>query len=319
MRVAAVHGDHDEAGFRHEAFLYGGRDQFLHGTAEFIRDGIGVGEPTLVVVNAEKIALLRSELGAEADEVQFADMAAVGSNPARIIQAWHEFVEDRSEPGRPVRGIGEPIGPDRSPAELAECQRHESLLNLAFEGAAGFWLMCPYDTEALDPAVIEEALRSHPVTCHEGRSVDSLLYGGLDSAAAPFRAPLPEPAPRPKEFYFEAASLAALRQYVSLRATTAGLEPRRTEDFLLAVNEVATNSLRHGCGSGFLRIWEEPQALICEVSDDGIFDQPLAGRRRPAPDQIGGFGLWLAHQVCDLVQVRSLPPGCVVRLHMRRG
>ena len=96
-------------GFRHEAFLYAGRDEFLDGTAAFIRDGLAAGEPTLVVVSAEKIALLRAELGADAEQVQFADMAEVGRNPARIIPAWRDFVGERSDPGRPLRGIGEPI------------------------------------------------------------------------------------------------------------------------------------------------------------------------------------------------------------------
>ncbi|MGI8873571.1 MAG: hypothetical protein ACR2KP_04455 [Egibacteraceae bacterium] len=31
-----------------------------------------------------------------------------------------------------LRGAGEPIWPERRPAELVECQRHESLLNVAF-------------------------------------------------------------------------------------------------------------------------------------------------------------------------------------------
>jgi anti-sigma regulatory factor (Ser/Thr protein kinase) len=315
-----VHGDHNETagGFRHEALLYAGLDEFLHGTAAFIRDGIAAGEPALVVVSAEKVALLRGELGADAQHVKFADMAEVGSNPARIIQAWREFVAERSDPGVRVRGIGEPVGPDRSPAELAECQRHESLLNLAFEGTPAFWLMCPYDTATLGPDVIDDALRTHPLVCQDGTHSESGVYGGIAAAKAPFRRPLPEPVPRPKEFHFEAATLAAVRQYVHLRAADAGLSPRRSEDLLLAVNEVATNSLRHAEGWGVIRVWEEPQALICEVHDAGLFDNPLAGRERPVPEQIGGFGLWLSNQVCDLVQIRSTAVGTVVRLHMQR-
>ena len=30
-------------------------------------------------------------------------------------------------------------------------------------------------------------------------------------------------------------------------------------------------------------------------------------------------GLWLANQLCDLVQIRTLPAGTVVRLHMNRN
>ena len=320
MTAAAVHADHEEgdAGFCHEALFYAGLDEFLHGTAAFIRDGVAAGEPALVVVSAEKGELLRGELGAAAEHVQFADMAQVGGNPARIIQAWRDFVAERS-PGRPVRGIGEPIGPDRSPAQLVESQRHETLLNLAFAETPAFWLMCPYDTAALDPAVIDEALRSHPLVCRDGDHAHSAAYAGLGAAAAPFSEPLPEPPVASKELYFEAASLAALRQYVALRASDAGLTSRRAEDLLLAVNEVATNSLRHAEGWGVLRIWEEPHALICEVRDGGTFRTPLAGRERPVPDQIGGFGLWLSNQVCDLVQIRSFPAGSVVRLHMHRG
>ena len=179
MRVAAVRGDHEsEAGFCHEALLYSGRDEFLQATGAFIREGISAGEPALVVVSAEKIALLRGDLGRDAELVQFADMSEVGSNPARIIQAWRDFVAERGDAGRPARGIGEPIGSDRSPAELAECQRHESLLNVAFAATQAFRLMCPYDTETLDPAVVEEALRSHPVVTADGATQGECLLRG---------------------------------------------------------------------------------------------------------------------------------------------
>jgi anti-sigma regulatory factor (Ser/Thr protein kinase) len=310
--------DHAAADFRHEALLYAGTDGFLEGTVPFIQEGIAAGEPCLVVVGDEKIELLQGELGRDAEHVKFADMGAVGSNPAWIIQAWRDFVAERSNPGAAVRGIGEPINSDRPRPELVECQRHESLLNLAFAKTRAFWLVCPYDTEALDQAVIDEALRSHPVLATSAGRADSTFYRGLEASGAPFTLPLPEPVEPPRELYFEAASLAALRQYVALRAADARLDAACTEDLLLAVNEVATNSLRHGAGWGYLRVWEEPEALICEVRDEGVFDEPLAGRLRPVPTQIGGYGLWLANQVCDLVQVRSLPKGSVVRLHMRR-
>jgi anti-sigma regulatory factor (Ser/Thr protein kinase) len=310
--------DHATDGFHHEAFLYAGREEYLDGTASFIREGLAAGEPALVVVDGPKIAWLRDEFGADGEDVQFADMALVGSNPARIIQAWRDFVDQRGDTGSRVRGIGEPISPDRSPAELVECQRHETLLNLVFGETPAFRLMCPYDTDALDEWVVEEALRSHPVVASDGHRIPSSLYGGIELATAPFSVPLPEAPRDAKELYFEAPSLAALRQYVALRAADAEVEPARIEDLLLAVNEVATNSLRHGAGAGYLRIWEEPDALVCEVRDEGVFDQPLAGRLRPTPAQIGGYGLWVANQVCDLVQVRSLPGGTAVRLRMRR-
>ena len=41
--------------------------------------------------------------------------------------------------------------------------------------------------------------------------------------------------------------------------------------------------------------------------------------RAPAADGEGGRGVWIANQLCDLVQVRSGEDGSVVRLHLRVG
>ena len=70
-------------------------------------------------------------------------MVELGRNPACIIPAWREFLRDAG-PG-PIVGIGEPVWPGRSDAELVECSRHESLLNLAFDGGRPWRLLCPYD------------------------------------------------------------------------------------------------------------------------------------------------------------------------------
>ena len=86
---------------------------------------------------------------------------------------------------------------------------------------------------------------------------------------------------------------------------------------MLATHEVATNSIRHGGGEGTLRVWHEDDMVVCEVRDRGRLDQPLAGRARPALEDEGGWGLWLANQLCDLVQIRTLPDGNVVRLLLR--
>ncbi|TMK62239.1 MAG: ATP-binding protein, partial [Actinobacteria bacterium] len=71
-------------------------------------------------------------------------------------------------------------------------------------------------------------------------------------------------------------------------------------------------------GPRTLRLWEERDAVLCEVSDSGVLDEPLAGRRRPAREEPTGRGLWLVNQLCDLVQIRSFREGCVVRVHMHR-
>jgi hypothetical protein len=67
-----------------------------------------------------------------------------------------------------------------------------------------------------------------------------------------------------------------------------------------------------------LRIWQDDGTLVCEVEDRGLIADPLVDRRRPDPEQSGRRGLWMANQVCDLVQIRAAGAGTVVRLHLRR-
>jgi anti-sigma regulatory factor (Ser/Thr protein kinase) len=82
---------------------------------------------------------------------------------------------------------------------------------------------------------------------------------------------------------------------------------------LIGVSELASNSIRHGGGQGAAKLWRDDQVIVCEVRDHGRMNLPLAGRIHPPADDIAGRGLWLANQVCDLIQIRSLPDGTVVR------
>jgi anti-sigma regulatory factor (Ser/Thr protein kinase) len=316
VTLGAFAGEAPSAGpFRHEAFFYAGEGQFLEGTSAFVRGALDADEPVLVVVSARKIDLLRGQLGADAREVRFADMDDVGLNPARIIPAWTDFVAEHA--GRPVSGIGEPIWAARSPAELVECQRHESLLNVAFVESAGFSLMCPYDVESLSPEVVAEARHSHPFLKGDGSEWMSPAYPGPDELAKPFSTPLPDPPGSSVATTYQAGSLRAVRALARREATQAGFGEAQVADVVSAVNELASNSLRHAGGWGEIRVWRTEDALICEIADDGSIDDPLAGRVRPELDASSGRGLWMVNQLCELVQVRATPTGTTVRVHFR--
>ncbi len=304
--------------FSHEALLYDGPAQFLDGTLPFLRDGLARDEGMLVALPADRIARLERELGEDAERVCFADMAQLGRNPARIIPAWRDFLDEQAAAGRPFRGIGEPIWAGRTPGELVECQHHESLLNLAFDGGPAWRLLCPYDTNALPQDVIQEARRSHPSLWQDGVGCASASYVSPEATVSDGD-DLPPPPPEAHRFAFTREQLSDLRKLVARCAGSAGLAAERTSDLVLAASEVATNSILHGGGEGTLSIWREPGALLCEVRGRGRITDPLVGRERPPSDKLRGRGIWLINQLCDLVQIRTTPGGSVVRLRMASG
>jgi anti-sigma regulatory factor (Ser/Thr protein kinase) len=303
--------------FRHVAVFYAGEEQYLQATLPFVEEGLRDGDAVLVAIRGERVELLRGALGADAAGVTFVDMHELGRNPARIIPAWFEFLA--SCQGRPARGIGESVWPGRSDAELAECERHESLLNLAFAGGRGWQLLCPYDLDGLDPELLDAARRNHPLLRCDGLAGQSSSY--LRQHRPPdwtLAGSLPAPAAAVIEHRFSIDELAELRAAVASWAQEA-LGSERTQQFVLAADELMSNSVRHGGGGGALRLWREDHLLSCEVSDAGRIRDPLVGTLPPAAEQRSGWGLWLVGQLCDLVQVRSSPAGTVVRARMHLG
>jgi anti-sigma regulatory factor (Ser/Thr protein kinase) len=110
--------------------------------------------------------------------------------------------------------------------------------------------------------------------------------------------------------------LSQVRSLAEAQAREAGLPDDRVVDFVLAVSEVAANTIRHARSPGSMRIWFDGEAITCEIRDDGIITDPLAGTHKPSPDAMGGHGLWLVRQVCDLVELHSDENGTIIRLHM---
>jgi anti-sigma regulatory factor (Ser/Thr protein kinase) len=300
--------------FIHEAFLYDDDNEFFARTVPFIDDGVAGGDAVLVVLDRGRIDRLRSMVSGP-ENVQFEDMAEVGHNPGRLISAWVGFVAENVAKGRRIRGIGEPIWRGRSEAEILECQRHEALLNVAFESTPGLTLICPYDRSLLDERVLDTAGRTHPTLVRDGgRSLLSPDYEGPD--VDPFTGDLPEPSGVVEEFVLAGLSLDRVRRLVADYAAAAGLDSKRSGEFVVAVNEAVTNTVRHADGIGVLRLWREGHSVICDVVDHGWIQDPLAGRLPVSPTEPAGRGLWIIHQLCDLVQVRSSETSTIVRMHL---
>ncbi|MEU8776986.1 sensor histidine kinase [Streptomyces sp. NPDC048606] len=306
----------DPGAFVHPALFYEGQAEYLEAVGGFVTDALTADEPVLVAVPGPRLKALRDCLDVGAHEVTWTDMTVLGRNPGRILAALQDFADRHV--GRPARIVGEPIWPGRTRAEVLEATRHEALIDTAFAGRPAT-VLCPYDALGLPASVVADARRTHPTVIGEEADPAGPVHVDPAAVRAECDPPLPEPeggaGPR---LEYARGQLGAVREYVDAWARGTALSPARRGDLVLAVSEAAANSCAHGGGSGSLRLWRVgATGIVAEIRDGGRLVDPLAGRRRPSLTSTdGGRGLWMIHQLCDLVEIRAGATGLTLRLHM---
>jgi anti-sigma regulatory factor (Ser/Thr protein kinase) len=301
----------------HRALLYRDEDEFLHGATAFAAEGVEAGERVLVVVPPRWLDPLRQELGPLAERVQLADATAWYERLGPMFTRFLRYLDRHARPGAGrVRILAEqPLG-ERPPLQARAYQRYEAVSNVAF-GPYDTYVLCPYDVAGLPPELIEGARRSHPEVIERGRLRRSRSF--TDPAAFieenERRLPLLPPAGPAMELT-TAEELSGARRFLEDEARRAGVEPEGVADLVLAAHEVAVNALEHGGGRVEIHAWQEVDGFRCQLADTGGgLREPFAGYLPPAPGARSGRGLWLAHQLCDIVEVSGRPEGTVVRLH----
>jgi anti-sigma regulatory factor (Ser/Thr protein kinase) len=245
--------------------------------------------------------------------VTLVDMAELGRNPARIIPKVLAYAGKHR--GQRVRCIGEPIWPGRTEAELQEATRHEALINLAFRDSPVTFL-CAYDSIGLPRSVVTDAVSTHPAVIKDRQETANARYLGPSVLPPRCHRPLPRP-PAHAETLGYRNDLRPVRRFVASRAKCAGLAPPRIPDLVIAASELTANTLRHTGGGGTVQVWRTSEEIICQVTDTGQITDPLARYQARSDELLGGNGLWLVNQVCDLVQARTGQAGTTTRLHMR--
>jgi anti-sigma regulatory factor (Ser/Thr protein kinase) len=308
----AIRAGGHAASLRHLALVYRDPGEYAGVVGGFLRPCLAAGARGLVIVPAQRHARLRAALGHEGEDLAFADMTSLGGNPARIIPAIEAFAAGDSVP---MRIVTEPIWPGRTMAENREAIKHEALINLAFAGR-DVQILCAYDAEHLPTAVLADVHRTHPQVTGSGDAADGEEFAGAGRLPPTCTAALP-PRPADAQATTFAGDLRRVRDFTARQIAAAALPASRAAEFVLAVSEVAANTLKHAGGKGMLWCWQAAGEVICEVRDSGHIADPLAGRRLPKADQAGGHGLWLVNRCVDLAEVRSTSDGTVTRLHMR--
>ena len=207
-----------------------------------------------------------------------------------------------------------------------EWQRYEAVLNDALADWP-LWGLCLFDTRRLPEP------RAGRPPCRRTRT--SRLPGGpapqsaRSSSPADYLRSLPVPdepleSTEPVLAVTDVDDFAALRHAVARAlAPPARRGPDLAEDFLLAVDEMTSNAIRHGAPPVSLRLWTADDRVVCTIEDGGPgWDDPFAGYGPAHGEDLsrGGMGLWLARQLCDHVDIAGDPArggGVRVRLTTR--
>ena len=118
---------------------------------------------------------------------------------------------------------------------------------------------------------------------------------------------------QPRATVFTAGTANRLFSYLKLELYVTGLPVKKATTLANAIQLLATSSICRGATPGTVSIWNQPEALICEVTDDAMVTDVMLGRRATLDEE--GAGFRHAHDLGDLVQIRSSSTGTKVRIH----
>jgi anti-sigma regulatory factor (Ser/Thr protein kinase) len=151
----------------------------------------------------------------------------------------------------------------------------------------------------------------------DGVSSGSRVGGGVkDGSPQHLRPDSRSGLPEPLDMTFRAADLPLARRRTASWALQAGMAADVADDFVIAVNEIATNAVRHGSPEASLRLRVNGRACLAEIRDQGHWPAASGNLpKRPAED--GGMGLEVAGMVCDDMQIEATRSGTCVRLRMK--
>jgi transcriptional regulator with XRE-family HTH domain len=154
----------------HQVLIYSDDASFMATVAPFVRAGMTLDEPVLVVTTSRNLALLREDFRSDPAKVTFAEADGIYRTPMHALTHYRRFITEAIQGGAAwARVVGEPVWSGRTEAELQAWMRYESLVNLALSHLPST-VICAYDAAALDSEILDHARVAHPCT-REGEAV----------------------------------------------------------------------------------------------------------------------------------------------------
>ena len=292
----------DDGDFEHVAVFYEGVDELVELLADDIATAVDDGERVLVCIDVAAWNALEQRLGDRAAEVTYLADDVRYSKPAEAMRAVNEFVRDALDDGAPaVRSIGViPLDGQRDEDWIRyEAAVNEVLAQLPFKG------ICLYDTSTLAPELAREVAAAHRTVVHPDGRRDHV--GGATSLPA---VPALDPPTAPPDVVVEVDTSSTAR--CAVRGPLAADVPADiVDEVLLSLSELVTNGRVHGRQPITVEMWLRPgRDVHIAVTDHGTgIDDPFFELRPPAPDDVGGAGLWIVGQLADRVDSRMQPDG----------
>ena len=113
------------------------------------------------------------------------------------------------------------------------------------------------------------------------------------------------------ELPFDADGLYALRSALAAHASQLGAPEEQIENLLIVAGELATNAIRHGGGTGTLRLRHRGGVLSCQVTDQGPgFADSTVGSTPPDPaDSSASRGIWICRNLTEEFAIGTNPEG----------
>lgn len=301
-------------GFVHDTGFYCSDEELLELVVPFVEGGMADGDPTFVSLPGPELRLVRSTVG-DRPGLTFLDAADQYSRPTATIRRYRKLLGDEVASGaRRVRAVGPAPHPGvGAPWEM--WARYEAVINHAFHDLP-LWGLCPYDTRCTPGDVLADVERTHPnvATGRGGRSAnpryeDPALF--LASRQVP-----PDPlAVRAPDAELVDPTPGAARRAVAEVGSRSLVAPAAVDDLVLACSEVVTNATLHGRPPVVLRAWAAPERVVVSVTDRGRGPaDPLVGLLPTDDRTLGGFGLWLVHELCSQVALTRTDGSFTVRL-----